>query len=69
MLGVVMAVGTACGPEDAIEPVLDQAEAEATALPTAGGGSIHKAYTRYAAFILGERASPQASEGPPKDYR
>ncbi|NOK38137.1 hypothetical protein HMI49_33550 [Corallococcus exercitus] len=35
----------------------------------AGGGTLHKAYTRYAAFILGERASPQASEGPPKDYR
>lgn len=35
----------------------------------AGGGSIHKAYTRYAAFILGERVSPQASEDPPQDYR
>lgn len=33
------------------------------------GGSIHKAYTRYAAFILGERASPQASEAAPTDYR
>ncbi|RYZ43127.1 MAG: hypothetical protein EOO71_05230 [Myxococcaceae bacterium] len=34
-----------------------------------GGGTLHKAYTRYAAFILGERASPQASEAAPRDYR
>ncbi|NMO17476.1 hypothetical protein HPC49_21375 [Pyxidicoccus fallax] len=32
---------------------------------TPNGGSIRKAFDRYSAFILGERASPQAGEAPP----
>ncbi|HEX8539655.1 MAG TPA: alginate lyase family protein, partial [Cystobacter sp.] len=32
------------------------------------GGSLSKAYQRYTAFILGERASPQAGEAPPTSY-
>ncbi|MFP2957832.1 alginate lyase family protein [Myxococcus sp. 1LA] len=35
---------------------------------TPNGGSIRKAYDRYTAFILGERPSPQAGEGPPTSY-
>lgn len=35
---------------------------------TPNGGSIRKAFDRYTAFILGERASPQAGEGPPTSY-